>query len=63
MIPRYSLYLIINILGIVGYVFLGSRYGNSFIASPGALLFLLFIIFCTCVFIFESVKIWERKPT
>ena len=63
MIPRFSLYLVINILGVVGYVFLARIYGDSFISNPASLLFLFFIIFCTVVFIFESIKIWERKPT
>jgi len=63
MIPRYSLYLVVNILGIIGYVFLAWIYGDEFIANPASLLFLFFIIFCTSVFIFESIKIWERKPT
>jgi DNA-binding transcriptional ArsR family regulator len=63
MIPRYSLYLVVNILGVVIYVFLAGIYGDTFITSPASLLFLFFIIFCTSVFIFESIKIWERKPT
>ena len=63
MIPRYSLYLVVNILGVIGYVFLAWIYGDEFIANPASLLFLFFIIFCTSVFIFESIKIWERKPT
>ncbi|MFW9938742.1 MAG: hypothetical protein ACFFD5_13925 [Candidatus Thorarchaeota archaeon] len=63
MVPRYSIYLIVNILGIFVYVFLAIIYGDMFITNPGSILFLFFIIFCTCVFIFESMKIWERKPT
>jgi hypothetical protein len=63
MIPRYSLYLVINILGIIGYVYLAIIYGDIFITHPASLLFLFFIIFCTSVFIFESIKIWNRKPT
>ncbi|MFX0043545.1 MAG: hypothetical protein ACFE8L_11595, partial [Candidatus Hodarchaeota archaeon] len=63
MIPRYSIYLVINILGVLGYVFLAIIYGDVFITSPGSLLFLFFIIFCTCVFIYESIKIWQRKPS
>jgi len=63
MIPRYSLYLIVNILGVVGYVFLAIIYGDVFITSPGSLFLLFFLIFGTSVFIFESIKIWERKPT
>ena len=63
MVPRYSLYLVVNILGVLGYVFLAWIYGDMFITNPASLLFLFFIIFCTCVFIYESIKIWERKPT
>ncbi|MFX1461533.1 MAG: winged helix-turn-helix domain-containing protein [Promethearchaeota archaeon] len=63
MIPRYSLYLVVNILGVLGYVFLAWIYGDEFITNPASLLFLFFIVFCTCVFIFESIKIWKRKPT
>lgn len=62
MIPRYSLYLVINILGVIGYVYLATIYGDAFITNPASLLFLFFIIYCTSVFIFESMKIWERKP-
>ncbi|MFX1432085.1 MAG: hypothetical protein ACFFCY_18100, partial [Promethearchaeota archaeon] len=60
---RYSLYLFVNILGVIGYIFLARIYGDEFIANPASLLFLLFIIFCTSVFIYESIKIWKRKPT
>ncbi len=63
MIPRYSLYLVINILGVIGYVYLAIIYGDTFITNPASLLFLIFIVYCTAVFIFESVKIWKRKPT
>ncbi|MHA2281600.1 MAG: winged helix-turn-helix domain-containing protein [Promethearchaeota archaeon] len=63
MIPRYSLYLVVNILGVLGYVFLAWTYGDMFITNPASLLFLFFIIFCTSVFIYESIKIWQRKPT
>ena len=63
MIPRYSLYLVINILGVIGYVYLATIYGDAFITNPASLLFLFFIIYCTSVFIFESMKIWKRKPT
>jgi DNA-binding transcriptional ArsR family regulator len=63
MIPRYSLYLVVNILGVLGYVFLARIYGDMFITHPASLLFLFFIIFFTFVFIYESIKIWKRKPT
>jgi len=63
MIPRFSLYLVINILGVIGYVYLATIYGDAFITNPASLLFLFFIIYSTSVFIFESMKIWKRKPT
>ncbi|NHJ19718.1 MAG: ArsR family transcriptional regulator [Candidatus Lokiarchaeota archaeon] len=63
MIPRYSLYLVINILGVILYAYLAILYGDVFITNPASLLFLFFISYCTCVFIFESMKIWKRKPT
>ncbi|MFX1303089.1 MAG: winged helix-turn-helix domain-containing protein [Promethearchaeota archaeon] len=63
MIPRFSLYLIVNILGFIGYIFFASVYGDAFITNPGSLLLLFFLIFGTTVFIFESIKIWKRRPT
>lgn len=63
MIPRFSLYLVINIIGYVGYFFYAILYGNEFITNPGSFLFLFFLIFSTFVFIFESKKVWERRPT
>ncbi len=63
MIPRYSLYLVINIMGFVGYFFYAILYGNEFIINPGSFLFLFSLIFSTFVFIFESKKVWERRPT
>ena len=63
MIPRYSLYLAVTILVVIGYIFLARIYGDELITNPMSLLFLFFIIFCTSVFIYESMKIWKRKPT
>ena len=62
MIPRFSLYLIINILGFVGFAFFASIYGDTFITNPGSLFSLFFLMFSTSVYIFESIKLWERKP-
>ena len=62
-IPRFSLYLIIYILGFIGYIFFVSIYGYNFITNPGSLLLLTFLIFGTIVFIFETIKIWKRRPT
>lgn len=62
MIPRFSFYLLIDILSIVGYVFIAIFYGDVFITNPGSLLLLFSMIFSTFVFIFESIKILNRKP-
>ena len=51
MIPRYSLYLVFNILGIIGYIYLASIYGDAFITHPGSLLLLIFLI-CNGIVLF-----------
>ncbi|MFW9827610.1 MAG: NosD domain-containing protein, partial [Candidatus Thorarchaeota archaeon] len=63
MIPRFSLYLIINFLGFIGYLIFASLYGDKFITNPGSLLLLFFLIFGTAIFIFESIKIWKTRPS
>ena len=63
MIPRFSLYLVINILGLIGYLIFAIVYGDTFIANPVSLLLLLFLVFGTGVFIFESIKLWKIKPS
>ncbi|MHA2287277.1 MAG: hypothetical protein ACXABG_00695 [Promethearchaeota archaeon] len=63
MIPRFSLYIIINILGLTGYLILAIVYGDPFIVNPVSLLFMIFLIFWTLLCIFESIKLWKIKPT
>jgi len=63
MIPRFSLYLVIYILGFIGYIIFAFIYGDNFITNPGSLLLLFFLIFGIVIFVFESIKIWRRKPT
>ncbi|MFX0075104.1 MAG: hypothetical protein ACFE96_06660 [Candidatus Hermodarchaeota archaeon] len=63
MIPRFSLYLAINILGFVGYIVFAGIHGDQFITHPGSLLLLFLLIFSTAVFIFESIKIWKTRPS
>ena len=63
MIPRFSLYLIINILGLIGYLILAIIYGDTFIANPIGFLLLFFLLFSTSENIYESIKLWERKPS
>ncbi len=61
-LPRFSLYLIINILGFIGYLIFAIIYGDKFITNPGSILLLFFLVFGTAVFSFESIKIWKRRP-
>ncbi|MFX0010473.1 MAG: hypothetical protein ACFE9R_09175 [Candidatus Hermodarchaeota archaeon] len=63
MIPRFSLYLGINVLGFIGYVVFASIHGDEFITNPGSLMLLFLLIFSTAVFIFESIKIWKTNPS
>jgi len=63
MIPRFSLYLIINILGLTGYLIFAIVYGDTFIANPVSLVLLLFLVFWTLICIIESIKLWKIKPT
>ncbi|MFX0037478.1 MAG: hypothetical protein ACFE9I_17785 [Candidatus Hermodarchaeota archaeon] len=63
MVPRFSLYLIIYILGFIGYLFLAMIYGDKFITNPGSILLLFFLIFGSAIFIYESIKIWKTRPT
>ncbi|MHA2008393.1 MAG: winged helix-turn-helix domain-containing protein [Promethearchaeota archaeon] len=63
MIPRFSLYLVINVMGFVGYLIFASIYGDMFITNVGSIFFLFFLIFSTSENIIESKKLWERKPT
>lgn len=63
MIPRFSLYLVINILGFIGYIAFAGIQGDQFITNPGSILLLFFLIFSTAVFIFESIKIWRTRPS
>jgi len=62
MIPRFSLYLVINILGFVGYIFFAGTYGDTFITNPAGVILLMLLIFSTSTNIYESIKLWERKP-
>ncbi len=63
MIPRFSLYLVVNILGFIGFILFAIIYGDMFITNPGSILLLIFLIFGTAVFIFESIKLWKRNPS
>ncbi|MFX0075812.1 MAG: hypothetical protein ACFE96_10245 [Candidatus Hermodarchaeota archaeon] len=63
MIPRFAIYLIIYILAFSGYFFFASFYGYIFIISPGGLFLLIFLVFGIGVFLFETIKIWKRRPT
>jgi predicted DNA-binding transcriptional regulator len=62
LIPRFSLYLTIDLLGFIGYLIFSTLYGIRFITSPGGILFLLTLLFSTAAFIYESRKLWHKPP-
>jgi hypothetical protein len=61
MIPRLSLYLTTFVLGFGIYFLLLLAGGDEFIADPTSWVLLFFLIFGTCVLIFESIKMWQMK--
>lgn len=63
MIPRFSLYLTVNIVGFIGYLIFAGFHGDAFITHPASFLLLFLLIFSSAVFIFESIKIWRTRPT
>jgi len=63
MIPRFLLYLIIYMLGFILFLIFASIYGVSFFTNPGSLLLIIFLLFWSTVLIFETIKIWRRRPT
>lgn len=62
MIPRFSFYLIVYLLGFMVFIALGIISDFNFITNPSSWLLLIFLIFGTGVFVFETIKIWKRRP-
>jgi len=63
MIPRFTLYLIIYLVGLFGFLIVMLSQGDQFILNPINIFFLFYLVFGIAVFIYESIKIWNMKPT
>ena len=62
LIPRFSVYLVVFLLGFVIVFFSFLIWGDQFITHPGVLLLFFFLLFGSLVFIYESRKINKLKP-
>ncbi|MFW9904335.1 MAG: winged helix-turn-helix domain-containing protein [Candidatus Thorarchaeota archaeon] len=62
MIPRFSLYLIVYFSAVLWFLINTFTNGDSYMTDINNLVFLMYIIFGICVFIFESYKIWKMNP-
>jgi len=62
MIPRFSLYLIIFLVGLSCFAFVAIQRGDSFILDPFNWLILLILITGIFAFISESIRMWRIKP-
>ncbi|MFX0173272.1 MAG: winged helix-turn-helix domain-containing protein [Candidatus Hodarchaeota archaeon] len=62
MIPRFTLYLTIYLIGLIIFFFVIFIQGDQFILNPINLFFFFYLVFGAAVFIFESIKIWKTKP-
>ena len=62
MIPRFTIYLAIYLLGLITFLLVLFIKGDQFILEPINIFFFIYLVFGTTVFIFESIKIWKIKP-
>lgn len=62
LIPRFSLYLLGFLCGFLSYFVCALIWGDIFITNPGSLLLLLFLLFGSVTFIYESKTMWKLKP-
>ncbi|MFX0050112.1 MAG: hypothetical protein ACFE8U_02365 [Candidatus Hermodarchaeota archaeon] len=61
-IPRFSVYLCVYIAGLLGFFLVLLRGGDQYLFNPTNFVFLLYLIFGTGVFVYESIRIWKMKP-
>lgn len=61
-IPRFSIYLIIFIIGLLSYLLFSMLRGDAYILDPSNWLFLFFLLFGIAIFVYESRKIGRMKP-
>ena len=62
LVPRFSVYLIIFLVGHFIYLMSAFLYGDSFISHQGSSLYLISLIVGTLVSTYESTKMWEMRP-
>jgi predicted DNA-binding transcriptional regulator len=62
LIPRFSIYLVTFIIGILVYFLFFLERGDAFFTDPISWVLLFFLVFGMSIFIFESLKIWRMKP-
>ena len=62
MIPRFSLYLTLFVLGLCIYFFFVLTRGDTYISDPSSWVLLFFLILGIFAFIFESLRIWYLRP-
>lgn len=62
MIPRFSLYLTLFILGMCIYFFFVLTRGDAYITDPSSWVLLFFLLLGIFAFIFESLRIWKLRP-
>ena len=62
MIPRFSLYLTLFVLGLCIYFFFVLTRGDAYITDPSSWVLLFFLLLGIFAFIFESMRIWNLRP-
>ncbi|MFX0050964.1 MAG: hypothetical protein ACFFAJ_10755 [Candidatus Hodarchaeota archaeon] len=62
LIPRFSIYLAVFLLGFIICIVAALVWGDQFIGHLGTILLLLFLTFGTVTFIYESMRTWKLKP-
>jgi len=62
MIPRFSLYLFLFVLGLCLYFFFVLTRGDAYITDPSSWVLLFFLLLGIFAFIIESLRIWKMRP-
>ena len=62
MIPRFSIYLCLYLVGLFVFLIFLFMEGDQFILTPINFLFFLYLILGSGIFVYESVRIWKMKP-
>ncbi|MHA2166356.1 MAG: hypothetical protein ACXAAT_10885 [Candidatus Hodarchaeales archaeon] len=62
MIPRFSVYLIVYLIGIALFLLFSVTRGDTYLLDPSSWVFLFFIVFGIAIMVFESLNIRKMKP-